>query len=558
MTYIPNEINRISTLNSLTGGTMAVDGGYTGTSENISNYTTLSVSVYTPFGTNLNGTVWLEVSRDDVNWNTIPRTLRNSSVAQPITFLVAEEYFRLRFENGQDGGGNPIDTVSASTMQMQTMFSTTRPMFIGHEMGETIYDWTGGVVSKSVLTGSLPSGNYANVKVNSEGSLNTSITSPRTAFGELQMAQFTPAIQVSFQYDVVNTDIISSGDTGGGGTISQANGLMTCSTGANTDAIGSAESIRKLKYRAGQGVMARFTAIFTSGVTGSLQKIGIGNEVDGFTFAYSGETFGVIRTDSGTEYFTPQSAWTIDVCDGSGSVMNPSNILLDQTKGNVYQIQFQWLGFGSIKYFIEKPSSGDFTLVHVDEYSNNHTRPSVHNPTLPLHLHAENTTNNTDITLQCSSMGAFVEGEEAFLGPTNAFENTKGVNTETSIFSLSGKTSYGGQVNLVEAIVQMLSVGNETNKNAIFRIWEDCTLGGSPSYQDINTNNSIVQVDTSGTTVSGGKLVYAVVVGKDSGEGFNLKELDIRLRPGHTLTFTCSTVGGTDDKNIAVVWIEDF
>jgi hypothetical protein len=58
-------------------------------------------------------------------------------------------------------------------------------------------------------------------------------------------------------------------------------------------------------------------------------------------------------------------------------------------------------------------------------------------------------------------------------------------------------------------------------------------------------------------TVTGGKLMFAGVIGKDSGQVFDIEKLEISLRPGHTLTFT-SQSGSSGAMSAAVIWQEDF
>ena len=103
-----------------------------------------------------------------------------------------------------------------------------------------------------------------------------------------------------------------------------------------------------------------------------------------------------------------QSAWNVDTLDGSGKEKNPSAITLDPTKGNVFQIKYQWLGFGTIKFFIEHADDGLLHLVHTIAYANTNTTPSVDNPTLPLCLAAKNTSNTSDIVLRSGSLAGFV------------------------------------------------------------------------------------------------------------------------------------------------------
>jgi len=87
------------------------------------------------------------------------------------------------------------------------------------------------------------------------------------------------------------------------------------------------------------------------------------------------------------------STWNADKFDGTST----SGITLDPTKGNVYQIKYQWLGFGMIRFFVENPETGKFALVHKIKYANANTEPSIDDPSLPLLLEVINTANTTNL-----------------------------------------------------------------------------------------------------------------------------------------------------------------
>ena len=171
------EISRVSELNSYSGS-MASNGTFQGLSENAEGYTTASISFFTPYGTSLNGTLWIQVSRNNVDWSNIPRDIRGTDTSQPIMFLIAERYFKIYFENGKDSTGASITTTSSSNFQVQTMFASGRAMDLGQQMGDTIADNFGGILSKSVLTGRTQSSKYVNIEATTRGALKTSIQEP--------------------------------------------------------------------------------------------------------------------------------------------------------------------------------------------------------------------------------------------------------------------------------------------------------------------------------------------------------------------------------------------
>ena len=254
-----------------------------------------------------------------------------------------------------------------------------------------------------------------------------------------------------------------------------------------------------------------------------------------------------------TDTWVSQTAWSEDVMDGTG----PSKMTLDPTKGNVYQICYQWLGFGMISFYMEDSTTGDFQLVHKLQYANANTATSINNPSLPICCTVENTTNDTDVVLKVPSLAAFVEGENDDHGPRFVKSNAKaGITTETSILTIRNNLVAGSIENRSKIVVKFLSLATETgNKVAAFRVVRGATLGGSPSYASVDTD-SIVSFDVAGTTVTGGDELFAQTLSQDSSDKVFLNNgLVIELFPGETLTFA----GGSalsSDMTAAMSWVE--
>ena len=70
--------------------------------------------------------------------------------------------------------------------------------------------------------------------------------------------------------------------------------------------------------------------------------------------------------------WTPQSSWVYDKADGSGGLA-----AVDWTKGNVFAVQYQYLGFGNIRFSMEDRSTGAFVPVHDIKYPGLNTLPSL-------------------------------------------------------------------------------------------------------------------------------------------------------------------------------------
>ena len=407
-------------------------------------------------------------------------------------------------------------------------------------------------LGRNVIVGQNDAGLFNNVKTDTNSNLNVSISNPRTAFGEIRTAELTPQVQVNFVYGI-NDDIVNTEISGGTVTSTDSLAVLEITGGSNSHVY--LETRQPIKYAPGQGSVGRFTCVFTSGTTGSTQWIGPLDNEDGFAFGFSGDTFGVLRRQNSVDYFTPQTEWNIDVMDGSAGSSNPSAMLIDPTKGNVFEIKYQYLGFGAITYSIEDSNpNGEFVPVHVDRYANTSTTPSVFSPTLPISVRAENTTNTSNIILKSASLGGFVEGKRVLTGPSRSFNNAKNSSTPHT-FSIRNAETFNGKTNKVRVYLQFLSAIADGNASVILDVVRNATLS-APTWTGVT--NSPLETDVSDSTITGGNPIFSIGLGKvDSNVVQANDPFEYEVNPGDIITFQTN---GTNNAGwtVGVSWREDI
>jgi len=118
-----------------------------------------------------------------------------------------------------------------------------------------------------------------------------------TAFGELYGIQLNPVIQLDAIYGLDPNKFETYNALGGG--IDVDGPLIVCNTGTTQYGYGVIRSRRVVRYRPGQGALARFTAAFTTGVAGYTQRAGLFNQEQALQIGYDGTTFGVLRQNGG-------------------------------------------------------------------------------------------------------------------------------------------------------------------------------------------------------------------------------------------------------------------
>lgn len=478
------------------------------------------------------------------------------------------------------------------------------------------------------------------------------------SFGELQVAQITPVFALKGLNGVVN-DRKFDNLVVGGGSITNNDSQFDINVSTNAGDKTFLRSLRQINYRAGQGVLMRITAVFTTPTTSLNQLAGMGNDGNGLFFGYQELDFGVIKltngegathrleitvaenasetatitldnipfnvsiTNSGgslefTSYelgrvgsfgpwqwevigefiyfsklivgvasgtfsysstgastgtftqltagveietdFITQSNWNADKMDGTGN----SGMTLDTQKGNVYQIQFQWLGYGNIRYFIQSDTTGDFVLVHQINYTNNNTEVSIRRPSFRGFAGLSSTNSTTSLTMNVGSMAGFIEG----LFKTNAntlwAENsskTISSNTETNILIIDNKLLYNGEINSGEINIKQVSLSSDGTKNVIFRFYTnpsgigDGTTSDFPDFQEKDLNQSIAILDILSTSIQGGDLIYAITIGKADSQQVILPS--IILERTKLMVITAESTGAST-IDVGLNWEEDL
>ncbi len=253
-----------------------------------------------------------------------------------------------------------------------------------------------------------------------------------------------------------------------------------------------------------------------------------------------------------TETVVNQENWNIDKMDGTG----PSGMTFVPTLGNVMQIRYQWLGFGEIEYYIEASDTGLLQLCHRIEYANTSTVPSIDNPTLPLFAQVNNAANTSNITMETSSMGGFIEGDFHLAQiDKGASVEIAGVGTsETPVLTIHNHILFQSVFNKVAIIITEVAASVDGTKPSTIRIRRNATLTGA-SFSAIDTNLSVIFVDTSATALSGGELLEVEPAAKSDTIKFT-KSLE--LEPGEFLTISLEASSGTVDAVITIDWDEEF
>lgn len=271
-----------------------------------------------------------------------------------------------------------------------------------------------------------------------------------------------------------------------------------------------------------------------------------------YSYSSSGSSTGSIAQNTAgvtkTSEHTPQSQW-------NGRPVS----WLDPTKGNVYQISYQYLGFGAIKFFVEDPETGAFLLVHTIRYSNANTTPSLGNPSLRLGMYCVSLGSTTNLTVKSASMAGFTQGKRQNTRNPRAEVNTQSIGSSafTSILSIRNRRTYNNYYNQVEIEPEILTISAEGSKDVQIEIRASERPAVDLQYTNVGTN-LVSDYATSAVTFTGGTLLAAFTVPAGGSETFNLSDLKIRIPPGlHFIISGKRASGSANDVTAALTWYED-
>lgn len=301
-----------------------------------------------------------------------------------------------------------------------------------------------------------------------------------------------------------------------GGDASNNGGQAVFETSTNTNGEIRAITTRSITYHPHAENYAAFSAIFSSGVANTFQRIGLYSDTNGFFIGFEDTSFGVTKRSGGVDSFTAQASFNIDKLTGqTGSKYTRNGVpeSLDTTKDNLYRIRYGWLGAAPISYEILSPD-GEWVTFHVIKHPNTSTTPTVESPNQPLRVHIKKTAagaTNLSIKTACWAAGATSDLDQitATLYDDSLAKTTRSV--------ITGQTTAGGggyvnvKVNPSGALVTDSTIsGNVSTFSAIYKTLIDTTSTANVTYigkAAIGTATSaaswqISKIDESGTVTS--------------------------------------------------------
>lgn len=273
--------------------------------------------------------------------------------------------------------------------------------------------------------------------------------------------------------------------------------------------------------------------------------------------AFTREEAGEAQTNT----FITSGTFNIDKIDGSG----PSGMTLDPQKGNIYQIGYQYLGYGNVFFAIEDPETGKPTPVHMIKNANSRMTPVLKDPNLSVLATSANIGGTVSKTLKTVSMAAFTEGAIAKLDPkfarSFAFSNINSTNY-VPLACLKADRVYAGGSSFGEFDILRINASNEDNNRTLtVGFFLNVEIDGAVDFVEVNPDESIVSIaalDPSSdeiVNIANLQPFHEMSVGGGQATDQNLEDLAFIFGPGSSFTIAIKTSAQLSGL-VGVSWFE--
>ena len=393
------------------------------------------------------------------------------------------------------------------------------------------------------------------------------------AFGRLRVSNPETLFDSSHRYADNNLWATKTVGTAAA-TFNADEGLVNLTVGSATNDEIVRETTKVFSYQPGKSLLVMNTFVMGTAKANLRQRIGYYGAANGIYFERVGSALYMVERSSVTgavvDTQVAQANWNQDTLDGSGGASNPSGITLDASKAQIFYIDIEWLGLGTVRtgFIID----GAFIPVHNFNHANLVNTTYITTASLPARYEMKNTgatTGTSTLKQVCSTVisegGYQLAGAQQSIGtPITTPKTLTTAGTFYPIVSLRLKTTRLDAIAILTA-VSILGVTNNANYK-----WEVVTRGTTTGGTWVSAGtNSGVEYNITGTafTSTGGRIL-ATGFFQGSNQGASpvdiLKEAlfasqlerDPFVPTAYELTLACTSASNGDQVLASLDWEE--
>lgn len=385
------------------------------------------------------------------------------------------------------------------------------------------------------------------------------------AFGRIRVGEPYTLFEASARFQITS-ERFSTANTGTSSlTFSEYEGCANLSVGtAQSDEV-IRETKRVFAYQPGKSLLILNTFTLAPAQANLRQRVGYFGANNGIYIEQSNSTTYMVKRSqvSGSVVNTAvaQTDWNVDKFDGTG----PSGYTLDISKSQIFWMDIEWLGVGSVRTgFV---INGGFHVAHVFHHANEITATYMTTACLPIRLEITNTGNTANSSTMkqiCHSIvseGGYsqVTTSRSASNPITGKNLTNGIkNPMVSIRMRSGRTD----AIVMPSMVDMYGIQATAFK---FYIIKDVTSLTGASWSQTDSASS-VEYDVSATALTGGTVVHeGIFKGSETIPTYNLTDMfnhtlqltrELNAANGNIFTIAVEPTTNNDDAIVALSWQE--
>ena len=285
------------------------------------------------------------------------------------------------------------------------------------------------------------------------------------------------------------------------------------------------------------------TFVMTTGPT--YQRVGYFNDSNGIFVEYSNGIVYVCLRNNGNVTRVAQSQWNTNKCPG-----------LDITKAQIFWIDIEWLGVGSVRtgFVID----GVFITAHVFHHANRLSAVYMTTAILPVRYEISGTGTMKQICTSVISEGGYDQKLPLF-AQVRGTNSTNAVNLVTEgtlypLISIRLKSGYWDSIVKMK-FIDLLVISND---NITWYLIQNPVLT-TPTWTS-HTDSNVVEVDVSSSSISGGRVIFSGYLSQKGTIQVPVDDIDFSIGRTNTASDVITLAASAFNNNIKIgsmlSWIE--
>jgi hypothetical protein len=198
--------------------------------------------------------------------------------------------------------------------------------------------------------------------------------------------------------------------------------------------------------------------------------------------------------------------------DGQGGAFNPSGVQLDPAKDNIFWIDYQWFGAGTVRFGVYV--NGKRRVIHSIHHTNSVSVSYMTTGTLPFRYEIENigvSASTSEFRLFCATVKS--EGDFTPRRTLHSATTSQSITSQTlaPVMSIRPKQTFNGVTNRGTMYMYTIMLYNASDEPMLVSLQRaSATTGGT--WLDADTAASMAEYNATPTDLVGGVTSWSMII----------------------------------------------